>query len=476
MRLKDGYVRTNLKIAGTVIPIVLLMIVIFFVLTRNAILSLSKDKLSLDSQNYAEDISGWTKQTLSELNIYKRVIEQLGLDNSKAYDIMESSCDAHDAYPYGLYMGDADGNYFDSSGWVPDEDFVVTERDWYIEGLKHDKFTFGEPYVDAMTGVTCVSATVRLEAEDTVSVLAADVYLDYAAELVADIVKGNIERAFFVTGDSRMIVAASNTSVVGKTMDREDATILQHNINRLLDEDKIGQSEVEGDNGDYVVDIHRVDNTDWYFVTCMNRTEILKELRHVETIMVAVAVVAALLLIIVTLRFAKEMSEVKRKAKTDPLTKLLNRDGFKEMMLLALETNPEQGVLLIIDMDNFKQVNDQMGHPEGDAVLKKFAGMLEGYFNRNKDIVARIGGDEFAVFVGREVSEDEVDAMLKKFIVFVHNDFKEEYPEQNLSASIGAAFLEKGEGYAELYKNADRALYDVKRKGKDGYHVNIRRD
>lgn len=468
---KNGYAGTSAKLVGTIVPIVLLMIFIFFTLTRNEILALSKDTLALESKNYAEHISTWTEQIINELDIYKCVIEQMGLDDEKTFQMMETSAGTHDAYPYGLYMGDEYGNYFDSSGWEPDEDFVVTERDWYIEGLEHKEFTFGEPYVDAMTGGTCVSVTTRIENYSAVCVLSADVYLDYASQLVTEIAEGRIENAFFVAEGSRMILADSDSTMIGRSLNDQSNSLLYQNINRLLDQGMTGQMEVRGEHGTYFIDINKIENTDWLFVTCMSHYQMFKTLQRVQVLMSIVAFVAACILAAVTSRVAKEMSKIRVKAKTDPLTRLLNRDGFKEMLLLALETYPDQGILLIIDVDNFKLINDQLGHPEGDVVLRRFAELLESYFNRNKDIVGRLGGDEFAVFVGRVITPAEVEIMLKKFIILIHETFDEKYPDQKLSASIGASFVEECNGYEDLYQNADTALYKVKRNGKDGFRI-----
>lgn len=472
MKLKHRYIWTNLKMIGTIVPIVLLIIVIYFILVRNEIITLSKDKLALESQNYAEDISTWADSVINEMMIYKSMIEELGLDKEETYEMMETSAGTHSAYPYGLYMGDAEGSYYDSSGWVPGEDFVVTERDWYKEGLEHDTFAFGEPYVDAMTGGTCVSVTVRLNTGSSISILASDVYLDYASQLVKDVTINEIENAFFVTRDQRLIVADSNTSMVGNYLTAEDASLLYRNISNLLDADKLGMYEVSGDNDNkYLVDINIIENTNWYFVTCMNRHVITKNLWRIEFPMLIVAIAASLLLAGVTSKFSWEMSIIRKTAKRDPLTSLWNRNGFEEYIRLSFKENPGQGLLLIIDMDNFKSVNDQLGHPVGDKVLQDFSRLLESYFNRNKDIVSRLGGDEFAVFIGRDITVTEAEAMLTKFISISHRHLEEKYPDQNLSASIGAAFVSHSESYNYLYQNADKALYEAKRKGKNRFQI-----
>ena len=204
-------------------------------------------------------------------------------------------------------------------------------------------------------------------------------------------------------------------------------------------------------------------------MTCMNRAVVMRNLKRIEIPMLMVAVAAALLLFAVTSKFSREMSIIRKKAKRDPLTNLWNRNGFEEHIRLSLEENPGQGLLLIIDMDNFKLVNDQLGHPVGDKVLQDFSKLLESFFNRNKDVVSRLGGDEFAVFIGRNITATEADAMLTKFMSIVHKNLEEKYPAQNLSASIGAAFVSRSASYSFLYQNADKALYEAKRGGKNRF-------
>ena len=471
MKAKHRYIWANIKLVCTIVPIVLVMIIVYFMLVRREILSLSKEKLTLESNYYVEEISAWAESVLNEVTIYKNMIERLGLENDAIYELMYTSVDSHEAYPFGLYMGDDQGNYFDASGWEPGEDFVVTERDWYKEGLLHDQFAFGEPYVDSMTGGTCVSISSRLKAGSAVTVLSADVYLDYASQLAEEIASDKIEHAFFVTAGSRLILADSDASMVGTTLSAEHESMLYQNVNRLLDTGKPGQYDILGDESVYFVNITAIPDTDWYFITCMNRNEVLKDLWGIEFPMLLIAVIASVLLFFLTSLFAKEMSSIRTKARLDPLTRLLNREGFEELVRMALAERPGQGLMMIMDMDNFKLINDQLGHPVGDNVLRKFSSILENYFNRNKDIVGRLGGDEFAVFVGRDISTKETEGMLKKFISIVHQNFDSEYPDQKLSASIGVGLAANNNTYELLYQNADKALYEAKWNGKDRFQI-----
>lgn len=471
MKTKHRYIWANIKLVCTIVPIVLVMIIVYFMLVRREILSLSKEKLTLESNYYVEEISAWAESVLNEVTIYKNMIERLGLENDAIYELMYTSADSHEAYPFGLYMGDDQGNYFDASGWEPGEDFVVTERDWYKEGLLHDQFAFGEPYVDSMTGGTCVSISSRLKAGSAVTVLSADVYLDYASQLAEEIASDKIEHAFFVTAGSRLILADSDASMVGTTLSAEHESMLYQNVNRLLDTGKPGQYDILGDESVYFVNITAIPDTDWYFITCMNRNEVLKDLWGIEFPMLLIAVIASVLLFFLTSLFSKEMSSIRTKARLDPLTRLLNREGFEELVRMALAERPGQGLMMIMDMDNFKLINDQLGHPVGDNVLRKFSSILENYFNRNKDIVGRLGGDEFAVFVGRDISTKETEGMLKKFISIVHQNFDSEYPDQKLSTSIGVGLAANNNTYELLYQNADKALYEAKWNGKDRFQI-----
>ena len=471
MKTKHRYIWANIKLVCTIVPIVLVMIIFYFMLVRREILILSKEKLTLKSQYYVEEISSWADSVLSEATIYKDMIEKLGLENEATYKLMSASTNVHEAYPYGLYMGDDLGNYFDSSGWIPDDDFVVTERDWYQEGLSHDQFAFGTPYVDAMTGGTCVSISSRLKTGPAVTVLSADVYLDYASRLAEESASDKIEHAFFVTKNSRLIIADSDASMIGTTLSAEHESLLYQNISRLLDEEKTGQSDILGNESVYFVDINVIPNTDWYFITCMNRNEVLKGLWRIEFPMLLTAVIASVLLFCLTSLYSKEMSSIRTKARMDPLTKLLNREGFEELVRVSLAERPDQGLLMIMDMDNFKLINDQLGHPVGDQVLREFSAVLENYYNRNRDIVGRLGGDEFAVFVGRDISTKETEGMLRKFLSIVHQNFDSKYPDQKLSVSIGVGLAANNDTYELLYQKADKALSEAKWNGKDRFQI-----
>lgn len=130
------------------------------------------------------------------------------------------------------------------------------------------------------------------------------------------------------------------------------------------------------------------------------------------------------------------------------------------------EQEEPHGVLLSIDMDNFKSVNDSEGHLEGDRVLVRFAQLLNESF-RASDIKARMGGDEFAVFLPNAVDMDVLRDKINRLIENSRSRLADKYQAYRLSISVGAAILNKEHAdYDTLYQLADAAMYVAKHKGK----------
>ena len=153
-------------------------------------------------------------------------------------------------------------------------------------------------------------------------------------------------------------------------------------------------------------------------------------------------------------------------AQTDKMTKVLNRDTTMESIKKVLEQEPDsRHVLFMIDVDNFKKLNDTQGHQKGDEFLIDFAGAIRKCF-RKDDIVGRIGGDEFFAFMNNVGEKDVVEEKATELM----EDIKKvcaKYSVADLSGSIGVSiYPEDGATLTDLYSKADKALYDAKRKGK----------
>lgn len=320
MKEKKGLsIRT--KLIGITVPIVLVMVVSFFFLSRNVVLKTSQEELQAVSQGYAGEVSSWVNRILGELQIYQDTIEEGNFaDDAAILKYMETSVDKNEAYPVGLYMGDDSGVYLDGSGWVPGDDWVLTERDWYVDGKDNEVLAFGEPYYDSMTGDMCVSASVRVDYDAAVRVLATDIYLDFVSELVADIEAQGTVNGFLVTGGTKTIIAHPQTEMMAVALDAEGIDSLYGDVADYLQAGKEGLVSVAGDGAKYLACINPVENTDWYLVTYVAEKEVLSELYTMELYMVIIAVVATVLLVMATLGIMNRVVKPVAKA-----TQVMNR-------------------------------------------------------------------------------------------------------------------------------------------------------
>lgn len=172
-----------------------------------------------------------------------------------------------------------------------------------------------------------------------------------------------------------------------------------------------------------------------------------------------------------------EMSEIKNqlevieeKVYRDSMSGVYNREGLELLVRKALMENL-QGILMVFDIDNFKAINDNEGHPKGDEVIIRFANCLKKHY-REDDVIARMGGDEFAVYIKENLSIDLIKNKCVLILMYLREELREYYKKYHVSASIGIAYANKENStYESLYNSADVALYIAKKMGKNTYYI-----
>jgi diguanylate cyclase (GGDEF)-like protein len=155
-------------------------------------------------------------------------------------------------------------------------------------------------------------------------------------------------------------------------------------------------------------------------------------------------------------------------ARYDELTELPNRVNFRDEIghLLAVQQGAEQlSALLFVDLDQFKQVNDTLGHPCGDQLLCAVANRLREML-RPEDFVARFGGDEFVVFQQNIHSADDAAGLARRIVDRLSERYKIDNHLVEIGASVGIAMTSQGISADTLLKNADMALYRAKADGR----------
>lgn len=160
-------------------------------------------------------------------------------------------------------------------------------------------------------------------------------------------------------------------------------------------------------------------------------------------------------------------------ARRDAMTRLYNKTYTESMVKKEIEKLNEhsKSAFIIIDIDDFKNVNDTYGHMIGDHVIIEFASRLMAC-TRETDIVGRVGGDEFLVFVPEFSEQERLVQKIEKMQESLRYDYCEKDIELNVHCSMGVAvYGEKANTYNKLFQTADKALYKSKRAGKDQVHI-----
>lgn len=168
----------------------------------------------------------------------------------------------------------------------------------------------------------------------------------------------------------------------------------------------------------------------------------------------------------------EEEQRLRKKAEHDALTELVNRGTFEMLLKSRIESRgKDAGAFLLVDVDVFKEINDSYGHAVGDAVLKRVAEVLVDNF-KDRDIIARFGGDEFAVWLTN--LDREYAGFIEQRIADINR--KLSHAENDLppvTLSVGGTLSREGDSFQEMYKRADKMLYEVKKNGRSGCMVNM---
>lgn len=171
-------------------------------------------------------------------------------------------------------------------------------------------------------------------------------------------------------------------------------------------------------------------------------------------------------------RLEQERDELYRLAHTDELSGLANRNQLNERLswlIAEAARNNTEFALLFMDLDDFKKVNDSLGHEIGDKLLQSVAGLIQDVL-RKYDIIARVGGDEFVIVLSHYKNNLELTHIIERVLTRIKEVHLVDIHPVKVAASIGVAFYPKdGNNIVNLLKNADIAMYEAKNSGKNQF-------
>ena len=229
--------------------------------------------------------------------------------------------------------------------------------------------------------------------------------------------------------------------------------------------------------GDYKLHIQIIDDNTGLIkketVVSITKLAMMYEKLYFKLYLAFICLVSALYIVWLFVTINKRSSRIRGLQKdmiTDPMTGILNKAGSESALKTAC--SEDTGIMLMIDLDSFKLVNDLYGHDMGDRILIRFAELLKEATNE-EDVVGRLGGDEFVAFLKDVMDEDDVDKLTKfmnREIVKSAKEYMGDDMNIPLGTSIGAVRVPvEGRDFEKLFRFADKALYLVKQNGKHGY-------
>jgi diguanylate cyclase (GGDEF)-like protein len=282
-------------------------------------------------------------------------------------------------------------------------------------------------------------------------VVSLDIGLDTMQAILANEV--HIPGASQIVSDSGKLVATLRPFKPGESMELPK-TLLQAEETHLLDDDN------------FLIALPLVDERLWLLHQVPQVSVNLRA--SVRALPYWIIVVFSLILVYLLMRLRESIKEISKLATTDALTGTLNRRGFafEATVLLAHCRRRHKSIcLLMLDIDNFKSVNDRYGHAAGDRVLKYVADALRDLV-RDEDLISRFGGDEFLVFFP-ETKLAQAEVVAERIRSQIENAVIDPDSNTQVTVSIGCTQISEAEDLARAITRGDGALYAAKNKGRN---------
>ncbi len=467
---------------GILIVIIMVMVTNFSVISRNEAYKSIRSELILQSDIYARDIAHELELAYSAANSVAGIMEDKEkCSNDDIAWYAQNLMSTQDTV-YMVVIADNEGNgYTDDRERVniSDKDYFVVSRNpgYYItedDGILHNRaYVMTVPYYqdDICEG----TIYMFISAEKMVELVPTDSY-DFKGAFVLCDIKGNLlakagEDISFLE-DGNFLEALQNATFVDGDMNASRVLTRFGNMSKFTFEAKYKE-----DHKTFISVPLGI--SDWQYVTILNADYVNRMIDQEwktakdMTVQLAVAAVVFILLVVTIsiinkVHYNERNKELTDKADTDQLTGLNNKIATERKIQEYIEQNPDkQCLFFLFDIDNFKKINDTLGHAFGDEVLRSLGRQLSNEF-RVTDIIGRTGGDEFILFL-KDIKTDELlEKEAKRFVNFFHSFQAGEYVKYSATSSIGATvFPRDAKDYYGLYTAADSALYEAKRQGKN---------
>ena len=319
------------KLLKVVIPMIALSIIVimFIVATqaKNIITELAVNNLEKESEYYTEKIGREITNIVEYLDASAEALGSVSFPNDNAMaSYLLPTLSKNEYMPNGMYVATSTGQWIDPSGWVPDPDYVATERSWYIEGLTHSTFLPGEPYVDSDTGSTVVSFSRKVKLADArEGVAAADYTLDGIVSEISSIKPVKTGGAMLLYHDT--ILSYFDASFNGTTVSAHPEALFLQNAYKFAQTGSESVTELKSENGQtYYVHASIIPGTDWILICSVSKSDVLADLSKFQIVciilmLIMLAIISAVLFMLVRNIVSKPVG-----ALTENITRITDGD------------------------------------------------------------------------------------------------------------------------------------------------------
>jgi len=452
------------------IPFIFLLVIIITILINFSVMGQSQSTRRIteekeeEAKTYAERLYDELDQMTQVAMSAADVLASLKEGNNVITQNIQMAL-YNNTLAYRVIYADNRGRGTDQKGNIVN----VSRESYYQQSYEKQQYQYVEKDVERdQSAIVSIIPVYSVVGEDKV------LYLYYPVERFQELYKNitYIKDSFCLL----MIDGGSMVESVGKNkLEGEDTLKIWNDMKMSSQKHMIfNQEETE-----LFMSYAPVGIQDWYIVVGNNHNRIqslinseLKVTRQVVgqllITIVAFILFAISINVINKMNYNRQNRTLERKADTDLLTELYNKIATeREIQKYTQEYPDTKALFFLVDIDNFKKINDTMGHAFGDEVLRSIGNRLKVEF-RQSDIIGRIGGDEMIIFL-KDIRNEEVLRRQMEKVRHIYSTLEiGDYVKYKVTASIGVAiFPQQGADFSVLYAEADKALYIAKGKGKD---------
>lgn len=478
--------KTNNRVLTTVLPITVLLALILILLYNFGTTSQQTAK-SVVEDSLTKETSDFASQIHDELDVMTRMGEafrdmMILTPPDKPIDTLPmigTLCHNSDAYM--VVYCDADGVGVTQSGIK-----VNVRKDNFLRPDNNTTQYYAYLQKEQIMQAEAVVSVIPVVKEDQVD---GYILMYYSVSRIRKIFSQNAvyENAFLLFSvDDGLIITTEGLNEKPKAgmtllqlLNEMDPNAETEPVQTAMDNQQSISVSLAVDNDSRYVIYTPIDINDWYIAIGFEETlydQMLTDewgsMRNLITyllILIFIFVFGIIATIIfMRIGFTKHNRNLQNEVDLDLLTGLNNKMATERKIKQYMADNPDTlGLLFVLDIDNFKDINDSNGHAAGDEVLKMIGLYLKETFGDNH-IVGRVGGDEFIIFIKGIATEQVAVEEIQKVRDLIIKPVLIGAAELFISVSIGAAeYPENGDDFKELYKAADKALYEAKKNGKN---------